>query len=158
MDEATGFTCSLEADQTTMPTYLWANLSCSHYTSVCQSCYSIQCWINSLTPHHLLPSYLPVIKPNKVPKGLDTYPPMDLVMGTKPLLIQIWKTQCIKNPLFATTPTCSALIMLRFSLCWIRQQLDKWAVAEPTCLLSFNQDASLRVCEWLKNQQQESGY
>ena len=32
----------------------------------------------------------------------------------------------------------STLIVLRSSMCWIRQQLDKWSVVEPSWLLSSN--------------------
>ena len=42
------------------------------------------------------------------------------------LMIQLLSL-CIKfiNPLFAITSAGSALIVLRSSVCWIRQQLDK---------------------------------
>ena len=52
----------------------------------------------------------------------------------------------------------STLIVLRSSMCWIRQQLDKWSVVEPTWLPSSNREASLRGYERLKDQRQESGW
>ena len=52
----------------------------------------------------------------------------------------------------------STLIVLRSSMCWIRQQLDKWSVVEPTWLPSSNREASLRGYERLTDQRQESGW
>jgi hypothetical protein len=68
-----------------------------------------------------------------------------------------WSTQFI-NPLFAITSAGSTLIVLRSSVCWIRQQLGKWSVVEPTWLPSSNREASLRGYERLKDQLQESGW
>ena len=67
-----------------------------------------------------------------------------------------WSTQFI-NPLFAITSAGSALIVLRSSVCWIRQKLDKGSEVEPTGLPSSNREASLPWHERLKDRLQESG-
>ena len=74
---------------------------------------------------------------------------------TKPLPIQ-FETQII-NPLFAITSAGSILIMLRSSVCWLKLQLDKWSVVQPTRLPTSNYEASLRGHERLKGHLQESG-
>ena len=74
-----------------------------------------------------------------------------VLVWLKTFTCRIWGTQCI-NPLFAITQASSALIMLRSSESWIRQQLDKWSVVEPTWLLSSNWEASLCGHERLKDQ------
>ena len=67
-----------------------------------------------------------------------------------------WSTHFI-NPLFEITSASSALIVLRSSMCRIRQQLDKRSVVQPTRLSSSNREASLRGHERLKDRLEESG-
>ena len=76
--------------------------------------------------------------------------------GLKTLTRPIWGPQ-FNNPPFPITPATLALIVLRSSACWIRQQLDKRSVVEPTWLPSSNCEASLHGHERLKNERQESG-
>ena len=54
-----------------------------------------------------------------------------------------WSTQFL-NHLFAITFASSALVVLKSSMCWIRQQLYKQTVVKPTWLPSSNCEASLR--------------
>ena len=65
-------------------------------------------------------------------------------------LFTIWLIQCI-GPLFAITPASSAPILLRSSVYWIRQHIDKWSVVKPTWLPSSYQKASLCGHERLKD-------
>ena len=74
-----------------------------------------------------------------------------VLVWQKTFTCRIWGAQCI-NPLFVITQASSALIMLRSSESWIRQQLDKWSVVEPTWLLSSNWEASLYGQGRLKDQ------
>ena len=63
-------------------------------------------------------------------------------MGENPCLSH-WSTQFL-NPLFSITSASSALVVLKSSVCWIRQQLYKQSVAKPTWLPSSNCGASSR--------------
>ena len=49
LDQPSGYTFLLEADQATRSTYLWAFISCVHSTSVCQPHPVIRRPIDSLT-------------------------------------------------------------------------------------------------------------
>ena len=68
---------------------------------------------------------------------------------------QMWLPNHLCHLLFAITPAGSALIMLRSSVCWLRQQPNKWSLVEPTWLLSSNRESSLRGHEQLKGRAAE---